>query len=261
VGLDVLLLAAGYGMRLKPLTNSWPKCLMPISTFPLLDYWLQSIKNLHLNKVVVNTHYLHEIVSEYLDRPCYKNWVLESRETEILGTAGAIRKASKLLSEDSPLMLVHADNLCICDLQGFMDYHINKRPKNCAITMMTFITDVPDQCGILNIDSNGIVEEMYEKQKQFYGYIANAAVYIIEPEVIAFLKENSHIKDFSNEVLPNFFGRIATWHNSGVHRDIGTHEQLLMAQSDEKPALGVLMSDEWQKKFLLHPIQKNIYCF
>ena len=52
-----LLLAAGFGSRLRPLTNEWPKCLMPIGEKPLLEYWLSNLHNLGITDVLVNTHY------------------------------------------------------------------------------------------------------------------------------------------------------------------------------------------------------------
>ena len=78
--LSALLLAAGIGSRLKPLTNFWPKCLMPIGQKPLLEYWLNMLYELQITKTLVNLHHHHEIVEDFLNRDHLKNWVLQNYE-------------------------------------------------------------------------------------------------------------------------------------------------------------------------------------
>ena len=64
--MDALLLSAGLGTRLRPLTDTWPKCLMPISGRPLIDYWLLNLTLSGFNRVFINTHWKHKIVEDYL---------------------------------------------------------------------------------------------------------------------------------------------------------------------------------------------------
>ena len=87
-----ILLAAGKGTRLKPLTDEWPKCLMPIGSKPLLEYWLEALKELNLSKTLVNLHYLAPIVIEFLSREKFNGWAEWILEEELLGTAGTIKK-------------------------------------------------------------------------------------------------------------------------------------------------------------------------
>ena len=68
-----LLLAAGLGSRLRPLTERWPKCLMPIGERPLLEYWLETLYSLKISNVLVNLYHHHEIVRNYLNRPRFEN--------------------------------------------------------------------------------------------------------------------------------------------------------------------------------------------
>jgi len=96
---------------------------------------------------------------------------------------------------------------------------------------MTFDTDVPESCGIIETNKQGIVTAFYEKSKDFHGHRANAAVYIVEPTVIDFLSTlKKTIIDFSTEVLPHYLQRIQVHHNADYHRDIGTPESLRLAQ-------------------------------
>ena len=91
--IKALLLAAGYGTRLRPITNVTPKCLVKINGKPLLSYWLKKLENLGCEEVIVNTHYLSHEVIRYLDKYKSNNLkVITSHEEEILGTAGTLMK-------------------------------------------------------------------------------------------------------------------------------------------------------------------------
>ena len=252
-----ILLAAGVGERLRPFTSILPKCLMPINGVPLLEYWLASIYQLGIHDVLVNVHYRSADVIDFLSRPRFSNWVTYAEENHLLGTAGTIR-ANKDFLGDSSCFLVHADNWCCCDFQSFLNYHQNHRPSNTSITMMTFTSDNPRSCGIVETDDNGLLIGFHEKVERPPGNKANAAVYLIEPEVVEWINENKNITDFSNEVIPSFIGNITTWHNHSLHRDIGTIDSLLNAQQDFKPTLPWLDKDEWQIAFDSHDIHRMI---
>jgi mannose-1-phosphate guanylyltransferase len=255
--IKVLLLAAGRGERLRPYTDSWPKCLMPIGDKPLLSLWLEAIQKLSVSLILVNLHYLSEIVEGFLNRPAYKGWVHPIYEPELLGTAGTLRKNSEIL-RNSTILLVHADNLCQCDLSAFLKYHQNLRPDYCSITMMTFQSQDPSACGIVELDDNGVVIAFYEKIKDPPGNLANGAVYLLEPQVLEWINNRPEVTDFSTQVLPHFIGKIATWKNNGVHIDIGSFEALKQAQAAANlGAMKVdLLDDQWSHKFLFHPIHK-----
>jgi mannose-1-phosphate guanylyltransferase len=252
-----LLLAAGMGTRLSPLTDNWPKCLMPIGERPLLEYWLETLNSNGLREVQVNLHHHAEIVQEFLNRTRFKDWVSSVSEKTILGTAGTL-KANKEYFQDCTTLLVHADNWCQCDFTDFLNYHRNHRPKHCSITMMTFESPTPENCGIVETDAVGVVKTFREKSSNPPGNQANGAVYLLEPEVLKWIVDNPGISDFSTEVLPHFIGNIATWHNQGIHRDIGLLAILQLAQSDPKPTSCWKETDTWQKDFLSNPIHQQI---
>jgi mannose-1-phosphate guanylyltransferase len=114
----------------------------------------------------------------------------------------------------------------------------NRRDKHIEITMMTFETDVPESCGIVELDEKGVVRAFHEKVKQPPGSLANAAVYILAPTVLDFIRNlNKGVIDFSTEVLPHFMGKINTFNNDVYHRDIGTVESLALAQHEYPEAV------------------------
>lgn len=114
--MQVMMLAAGFGTRLLPLTERRPKCLMPVMNRPLLELWFGRLAAGETKRVVVNTHHLAPMVRAWLARNCPRDMeVAESFEPQILGTGGGLVAAQKHL-DDEPFLLVNADVLCSADL-------------------------------------------------------------------------------------------------------------------------------------------------
>ena len=108
---------------------------MPIKEKPLLEHWLTTVKRAGATNVLVNLHYLAEIVQEFLSRSIFKDWVYCIYEPSLTGTAGALRANYENL-RNSTILLVHADNYCDCNFDDFINFHYTKRPQYCPITMM-----------------------------------------------------------------------------------------------------------------------------
>lgn len=218
-----LLLAAGFGSRLRPLTNSIPKCMVPIKGVPLLDIWLDRLKDAGIGPFLINTHYLSEQVVDFISQGPHKEYVTLKNEVQLLGTAGTLI-ANLDFFQDTDGLLVHADNYCLADFSAFMDAH-HKRPKNCVMTMMTFKASRPSSCGIVVLDNKGVVIDFFEKKTNPPGDIANGAIYILSPEFFKEIKSwVSPPKDFSSEVIEKFLGRIYSYETKSIFLDIGTPE-------------------------------------
>ena len=252
-----LLLAAGLGTRLRPLTNSCPKCLMPIGGRPLLEHWLCALYKNGITQVLVNIHHHRALVESFLERRRFQGWVYGVYEPQLLGTAGTLRQNVGFF-EDQPILLVHADNWCQCDFTEFLKFHRTQRPAGTSITMMTFRTSAPTTCGIVEVDGKGVVQNFHEKIDNPPGNLANGAVFLLEPEVSAWIREHPSVKDFSREAVPHFLGRIATWQNRGIHRDIGMMSSLLDAQVDPQPDLCWGALDTWARAFEDHPVHRQL---
>jgi mannose-1-phosphate guanylyltransferase len=255
--LAVILLSAGIGSRLGTLSDIWPKCLMPIKGIPLLDFWLSSLINLNFKDILVNTHHHAAEVRNFINRPIYKNYVTESFEKQLLGTAGTIRNNINYINGRS-LLLIHADNWYEGNLLDFINYHFNSRPVNCVMTMMTFKCDNSRDCGVVELDDNRIMVDFHEKVVNHPSKIANAAIYILGPEVCNFIYNNTSIVNFSEDVIPKFKGKIATWHNSGKVVDIGSPSRLINLNNNVNVDSHYYISDVWSQNFLFHPIHKKL---
>lgn len=228
-----LLLAAGIGSRLRPLTNTTPKCLVRVHDRPLLDYWLDLVFEGGVERALLNMHWLADQVREHVAASRWKSRIDLVHEDELLGTGGTVL-ANRDWFQNEAFLVAHADNLTDFDVPGFIAAHRN-RPPGHAMTMLGFRTDDPSSCGILQLDRQNTVLAFHEKVKKPPGNLANGAVYILEPEVIADIANlGKAVVDLSTEIIPNYIGRILCVETTGYHRDIGNPESLRRAHSEFK---------------------------
>ena len=225
-----LLLAAGFGTRLRPITLQTPKCLVPIGGEPLLKRWLKKLELAGCNSVLINTHYLAEQVESFL-----KSWqsdtmsVMAVHEQELLGTAGTLL-ANQEFFKGATGVVIHADNAMAGDMKDFLAGH-RQRQTGCKLTMLTFSSNTPSSCGIVEVDTHQVVQAFHEKIPKPPGNRANGALYAFEQDFLDHLNlMNPRPSDFSTEVIPSLLGRIQTWHTRQTYLDIGTPESLTSAQ-------------------------------
>jgi mannose-1-phosphate guanylyltransferase len=234
-----LLLAAGFGTRLRPLTNSVPKCLVRINGIPLIDYWFDLLLRSSIERVLVNTHHLADAVRLHVSQSLWRERIDLVHEASLLGTGGTILENADYFKQQR-FLVAHADNLTQFDLNKFLQRHA-KRPPGTEITMMTFNSPTPQLCGIVEEDEAGVVVGFHEKIANPPSRKGNAAVYIFEPKILSFLASlDKQVIDLSTEVIPHFLGKMCTFENTVYHRDIGTVESLQTAER-EFPRLGLGM--------------------
>lgn len=225
-----LLLAAGLGTRLRPLTESTPKCLVPIHGRPLLSFWIDNLLQAGVDRCLVNTHYLAEQVEAYVDSSQLGERITLAYEEELLGTAGTLMAHLDFFDSDGGL-LIHADNFCGESMVTLLGAHA-RRPAHCLMTMLTFDTDAPENCGIVEIDPNNVVVGFHEKVRNPPGCLANGAVYALSAELISRLPhEFAGARDFSTEVLPRLVGRIYSYRTEQLFLDIGTPDNYARANA------------------------------
>lgn len=232
-----LLLAAGLGTRLRPLTDTVPKCMVDINGRPLLDHWISLLGDAGVTDILVNLHHLPAPVEQYLASVRRPDVRIETvREERLLMTGGTVLKNRRFF-QGEPAMVIHADNLSMFDVKGFMR-RFETRPSHIDITMLTFRTDAPQTCGVVELDGAGTVMAFHEKVALPPGDVANGAVYIFAPSVMDFMGAlGKETIDLSTEVLPHFLGRINTFKNEIYHRDIGTIESLHTARTEYPAAV------------------------
>jgi mannose-1-phosphate guanylyltransferase len=225
-----VLLAAGLGTRLRPLTNTTPKCLVSIKGRPLLGIWLERLSQAGIGPFIVNTHYLAGQVEAFVESSPYKQQISLVHEHELYGTAGTLITNLGFFNGGDGL-LIHADNYCLADFSAFVRAH-QERPPKCVMTMMTFRTNNPSSCGIVELDTRGVVIGFHEKVTAPPGNLANGAVYILSAELLVRLSNDFQgAKDFSNDVLPHFVGKIYSYETTDLFLDIGSRANYVAANS------------------------------
>ena len=224
-----ILLAAGMGTRLRPMTLKKPKCLMEINKQPLLHIWINKLQSIGIKDVLINTHYLADQVAASIEK--FKDSLNISiiYEKELLGTAGTLINNLDFCTEDT--ILIHADNAMEEDLSQFCHEHIH-RPNNCLMTMLLFETDKPKKCGIVKINKDNVLIDFKEKPNENIGNLANAAIYIISKKMIKDIKTNIPLAiDFSLDVIPSYINQIYTYKTNNKYIDIGSYDQYIEAQN------------------------------
>jgi mannose-1-phosphate guanylyltransferase len=216
-----ILLAAGLGTRLRPLTETIPKCLVPIKGKPLLAIWLEKLIQSDIGPFLINTHYLAKNVEDFVEASPYADRVKLVNEVNLLGTAGTlIANLNFFQNEDG--LLIHADNYCHADFIGFRRAH-ESRPKGCLMTMMVFRSLNPSRCGIVEVDSRNVLIGFHEKVANPPGNLANGAVYILSAELLKILALDFRgAVDFSTEIVNQFIGQIYCYETPEFFLDIGT---------------------------------------
>ena len=227
-----LLLAAGLGTRLYPLTNSVPKCLIPIAGWPLLDIWIQKLVECGVHEARINTHALAKVVRAHIAQINAEGRLrlIEAYEPVLLGSAGTVTANVNLADDANEVLVIYADNFSDIDLRPLIAFH---RQHSDPLTMVLFRAPNPSACGIVELDKEGRIITFVEKPKMPPSDLANAGLYIIDASAYREIAEMKAF-DFGFEVLPHFVGRMRGWTWGGYYLDIGTHESLELAQRDAR---------------------------
>ena len=146
-----LLLAGGLGTRLRPLTETVPKCLIPVAGKPMLDYWYDALEAAGISDVLLNTHHLRDQVVNHINaaNAARSLSITEAWEPQLLGSAGTLAANRGFGDGADEIVIIYADNLSDVDLSALVAFH---RAHGDPMTMMLFHTEYPEQCGIATLD-------------------------------------------------------------------------------------------------------------
>lgn len=224
--MKAFLLAAGLGTRLRPLTDSTPKCLLPIRGVPLLAIWLDLCHRHGIDEVLINTHCHGESIRNYLT--AHRNGVKTSviDEPVLLGSAGTIHANRNWVASESCFWVIYADVLTTADLGRMTQFHL-KHPG--IATLGAYEVPDPERCGIMDVNHEGLIQSFIEKPKcprsrlAFAGImIANAGLFDSIPRAVP--------ADLGFDILPRLAGEMFAYPISNYLLDIGTLENYELAQ-------------------------------
>ncbi|HXX37944.1 MAG TPA: NDP-sugar synthase [bacterium] len=198
-----MVLAAGLGTRLRPLTDRVPKCMIPVGGRPLLEYTLEWLRSYGVVDVVINVHHLPDIVRDHFgDGTAYGLRIVYSYETELLGTAGAVKRVASLFNRS--FYVWYGDNLSTCRLDRLWELH---RRRGGVATMALFHRDDPTQSGIADLDDDRI-RRFVEKPAaaEVFSHWVNAGILVLEPRVLDSIPTTGLV-DFGRDVFPMLLAR------------------------------------------------------
>jgi mannose-1-phosphate guanylyltransferase len=221
-----VLLAAGLGTRLRPLTEHTPKCLVEVGGRALLDIWLDALDDLGVEEVLVNTHHLHDRVAAHLADRTVGPHVHIVHEPRLLGSAGTLRQNQWFVDGEDMFLALNADNLTDFDLRELVDAH---RRGGRLATLAVFESPRPRECGIVQV-RDGLVVGFEEKPARPRGSLANAGMYAFAPGVLDLVVAPAPV-DIGHDLLPLLVGRAGVVELGEARLvDIGTPEALARAR-------------------------------
>jgi NDP-sugar pyrophosphorylase family protein len=213
-----MLLAAGEGTRLRPLTLEIPKVLLPVGGVPLICYTLVWLKRHGISKVVINLHHLGEKIREFLGGGSrFSLEIVYTPEEILLGTTGGVKRMAQLLAAQSqsplsnPFVVVYGDVLTDLDLSAMISFH---RAKKALATLALFQAPDPREVGVVKLDKEDRLVSFMEKPQsptpnirppisnpQPSSTLANGGIYILQREFLDYIPGQRFV-DFACDIFP-----------------------------------------------------------
>ena len=226
--MKAFLLAAGVGSRLRPITDTVPKCLVPVGGQPMLDVWLDAFDRAGVDEVLVNLHHLPDVVRHHLEQRDGTPSVLTFFEPELLGSAGTLVANRAWVDGDEMFLACYADNLTDFDLCSLVQTH---REHGAIATLTVFHSERPSAGGVMELDATGMIVGFEEKPANPVSDLVNAGMYAFRPDVLDELGGPPPC-DIGYDLLPRLVGRAKAMPVEGYFRDIGTIEAYERAQRE-----------------------------
>ena len=235
--MKAMVLAAGQGTRLHPLTERTPKALVPVAGRPMIDYCLLLLKRYGIRDIIINLHHLGDQIESYLGDG--KRWGLEitySKDPELLDTGGGLLKAKPFLQEGT-FIVINTDVLIDLSLRELMAYHEEKRA---VATLVLRLDPLADQYGSMDIDSDGRIHRFLQTRidPAFSGAVRKlmfTGVQILEPRVFDYLESDRILRKFSTtkDTYPRMLlgqERLFGFRFDGFWQDVGTASRIKEAE-------------------------------
>lgn len=214
--MEVIVLAGGFGTRLKEVVSDVPKPMAPVNGKPFLEYLLKDLSKKGIKHVILAVGYKKEIIKEYFKNKYEDIEITYSEELVPLGTGGAIKKALKLVKEED-VFIVNGDTFFDVDLKKMKEFHTeNKSILTVAVKEMENF----DRYGSLIIKKNKIIE-FEEKKKKDKGKI-NGGIYLIKKDLLSRMEKENF--SFEKEVLEDKKIEKHSYESEGYFIDIGIPE-------------------------------------
>ena len=240
--MKAMILAAGLGTRLKPLTDKIPKALLMINDKPLLFYIINILKQAGVNEIILNVHHHAEQITNYLKENNHFNILIEiSHEKDLLDTGGGLKKAGYFFDDGQPFFLHNVDIISSIDLSEMIDHHNHQK------NLVTLAVKRRKTSRYLLFDSNeqlvgwkSVTKDQTELSRAFQGKpeeLSFLGIHVISPAIFDFLPAE---KTFS--IIKAYLKLSAESKPIGAYRCNRTHWFDLGRKENLAPASGLLTS-------------------
>lgn len=230
--IKAVIMAGGEGSRLRPITCTMPKPLVPLLGRPVIDYCIGLLKKHGISDISTTLFYLGNMIQQHVqDGKNYGVNITHSTTPKPLGTAGSVKFAVN--NCEKPVLVISGDTLTDCDISHAYEAH---KAKGAKVTIILKRVSSPTEYGVALMSSDGRITRFYEKPEsnEVFSDLANTGIYIIEPEIINMIPENRNF-DFSMDLFPMLLERnipIYGYEMQGYWCDIGNIKQYMQAQRD-----------------------------
>jgi mannose-1-phosphate guanylyltransferase len=224
--MKAMLLGAGLGTRLRPITYELPKPLVPVLGRPVMDYILRLLARHGFDDVVANLHYFPDLIRErYGDGSDYGVRLTYSLEEELLGTAGGVRNVRAHFG-DQTFLIISGDALTDIDLGALWERH---REAGGIGTLALKRVDDPSQIGVAIIGEDGRIQAFQEKPDpaEALSDLGSCGIYVFEPEIFDYFPERDFV-DWAQDVFPVLLERDVPLYGHEIDRywnDVGSLDE------------------------------------
>lgn len=234
-----MILAAGEGTRLRPLTLDRPKPMLSVAGRPAIEYTVAWLRHHGVRDIAVNLHHKPKVVMDYFGNGSRCGVRMRySVETEILGTAGGVRKLADFF--DEPFVVVYGDVLTDMDLGALIAFHRERAAlaRKPHMTLALYHAPNPAACGVIALDGAGRVTRFVEKPPpdDIFSDLANAGVQVMEPGLVDLIPPDTFY-DFGHDLIPRLLAEGGPVFGMPLPAnayliDFGTPEKYALAQAE-----------------------------
>lgn len=238
--MKAIIMAGGEGKRLRPITDSIPKPLLPIGGVPTIVRILSLLRSHGIGEAAITVGYLGDRIIGALGASCQGVELTYINEETPLGTAGGVKQAASFVGNDD-FVVISGDALSECDISTAVT---RRKEKDAPVLMVLTHCPDPGEYGVVLTDSDGCVSGFCEKPSlsSTYSDLINTGIYVMSSAIFDYIPDGKC--DFSNDVFPKILasgGRIATFTDRSYWCDIGdfsSYKQANLRYSDGKTSVG-----------------------
>lgn len=242
--MKALILAGGFGTRLRPLSCTRPKLMFPIANRPLIDWILENLAKSGVKKAILAVNYGAGMLIRHIGTEKFGMEVQYSHENKPLGTGGPVKKAEKLLDDD-PFFVLNGDILSTINYSDLYKFHLN---NNAEATLALQKVINPSRFGVVELNKKKKIVRFIEKPRpeDTESDLVNAGIYVLNRSVLKYITPEMKVS-IEREIFPILAHKKQLFGNQfeGLWIDIGTPEDYLHANvsmleiiAKEKPIIG-----------------------